>query len=1467
MIENVCKNCNAPLDMAEAKNGVVTCAFCGSVFTLPKKDASDKVRKHLDAGETALDQCRFDDALASYTKAIEADGSEPEGYWGRALARNRVQYLRDTVNNRLQPICHEVSEESFTSDPDYKRALTLATPEQKAEYAKKAEEIDYIRRTFYAFGSEGLTYDCFICVKVTDENGNPTRDSLDATRIYMELQRAGYKPFFSEYEMGGRTGADYEALILYALYAAPCLIVVCTDEKYLETKWVRNEYTRYIAMLADEEKERDSVTIAYKGRVIEKLPGVRGKIQGVDLTNLAAIDRIRAFIDSHDAAKRAAAEAVQAEATRRAEAEKAEAARRAADEAAAKAQALEERLRKLEQRETERNKPSPAAPGTPKAQTPKTAPKTAPAPQAAVGPHRVKPAPAVRVYPAEFAMEGTTLAGYTGSAETVAIPEGVTEIKYGVFADNRRLAKVTIPWTVTKIGNSAFSGCSSLQAVTIPPSVREIGDFAFDKCRSLTGVTIADGVQFIGQYAFSSCPNLRSVTIPASVKTVESEAFYDCNALTVRCVARSKPAAWASRWNGDCAVTWGAAAPQPPAKPASAPVRYKAPLGFMIEGTVLERYIGADANVAVPAWITEIKEYAFASTENLLSVTIPPSVRKVGRDAFAGCPALKAVYIDDLAAWCRISFQNTKANPTHAAGALIVGDRPLTELTVPAGAEVVEYAAFYNVKSLTKVTISRQVKNIGKYAFTGCDNLASILVDSGNLTFRAEGNCIIEKKSDTVIAGCNASVLPAHPAGTNSLAPRPIKAIAPWAFYRCGRLQTADIPEGVTEIGDHAFSDCAALASVTLPLSLKSIGKYAFSGCRALKSLYLPKTIGTVGEHAFDGCAALALACGPRSRPDGWDAGSLSGSARWGVAHPDKKIAAEQSGLVIKDGVLDLYTGDGGDVEIPDGVTKIAGRTPDRFSYNDPKGAFHNSKTLTGVTIPAGVTEIGDYAFCNCRALGKAEIPDSVAVIGQYAFNNCETLAGVKLPGDLTAIGAHAFDGCGKITALTVPAGVTAIGAGAFYCCNALESVSFRAGVAVVEESLFEHCVSLKRITLPEGITEIKQRAFKDCGSLTEIVIPESVTAIGERAFEGCASLKKIVLPAGCKTIDKCAFADCAALISAAIPDAVGEIGAAAFDGCTALASVALGKGVRKIGECAFKGCAALKTVTLPDAVDEIGDEAFADCAALASVAFGKSVRKIGESAFKGTGLVSLTVPDTVTEIGDEAFADCAALKQLFLTEKVNAGWDETIGCTGHAVFARCTALTEVSLPMRQVPESLFIDCTALKTVLFEHGVEETWYSVFAGCTALENVVLSDTVKKIADGTFLGCTALREIDLPDSVTEIGRIEPDGAFKNCTALERVRMPANLDTLGRATFEGCTALKEVTLPDAVRWIHWNAFNGCTSLKRVSIPGTVVEINPGAFDGCPNLTVEIRRKKPLLFPGKWYKGMKKCRLEWKG
>ncbi len=290
-----CKNCGGDLDYSQAVNGVIKCNWCPSVFTVPKSNS--KATSYLDMGAYGLDTCNFDDSYTAYQKAAEIDKKEPEAYFGMALATAQVQYLKDYVNNRMQPIVHAISEKSFLQDNNYKKALECATQEQKLEYTAKAKEIDDIRRQFYELKKSGLKYDCFICVKVTEDGGRHTEDSHIASTLYHKLQDAGYSPFYSEEEIKGRTGADYEALILYALHNSPSMLLVCTDESYLQTPWVKNEYTRYLNMLNQEEKHRDSLTIVFKDSVIEKLPGIYGKIQGVPFNTYDALPRIIDFVD------------------------------------------------------------------------------------------------------------------------------------------------------------------------------------------------------------------------------------------------------------------------------------------------------------------------------------------------------------------------------------------------------------------------------------------------------------------------------------------------------------------------------------------------------------------------------------------------------------------------------------------------------------------------------------------------------------------------------------------------------------------------------------------------------------------------------------------------------------------------------------------------------------------------------------------------------------------------------------------------------------------------------------------------------------------------------------------------------------------------------------------------------------------------------------------------------------------
>ncbi|MCM1297713.1 MAG: TIR domain-containing protein [Muribaculaceae bacterium] len=303
-----CPNCGAALNLAAAKGGVVRCEYCDSPVTLPKIQ-DEKVTLKLELGKDHLYRCDFDGAYNTFSEIANTYPDEPEAYYGMALAEFRIQLIHDKVNNRLQPICHEATNKRFTDGKNYKKALDKASGqnERVLQYKAQGAEIDDIMSKFYGFSKQGINYDAFICVKVTEENGKHTEDSHTADDIYHELIKRGYKPFYSEREIKGKTGADYEALILYALHVSRCMLVICSDESYLRTPWVANEYTRYIELMGDGRKRNDSIALVFNGAPIEKIPGIKNKIQGINSAGgdayLRIIDYINKFPATLDAPK------------------------------------------------------------------------------------------------------------------------------------------------------------------------------------------------------------------------------------------------------------------------------------------------------------------------------------------------------------------------------------------------------------------------------------------------------------------------------------------------------------------------------------------------------------------------------------------------------------------------------------------------------------------------------------------------------------------------------------------------------------------------------------------------------------------------------------------------------------------------------------------------------------------------------------------------------------------------------------------------------------------------------------------------------------------------------------------------------------------------------------------------------------------------------------------------------------
>ena len=138
--------------------------------------------------------------------------------------------------------------------------------------------------------------------------------------------------------------------------------------------------------------------------------------------------------------------------------------------------------------------------------------------------------------------------------------------------------------------------------------------------------------------------------------------------------------------------------------------------------------------------------------------------------------------------------------------------------------------------------------------------------------------------------------------------------------------------------------------------------------------------------------------------------------------------------------------------------------------------------SINSITIPEGVTSIGDFAFQACHA-GSIIIPSSVTSIGMYAFESC-TFTGIAIPEGVTSIGMYAFQ-YSAIISITIPGSMTSIGPNAFNDCTALECVIISPGVTKLDQFIFSNCANLTSVTIPVSVTDINYNTIFECTNVT----------------------------------------------------------------------------------------------------------------------------------------------------------------------------------------------------------------------------------------------------------------------------------------------------------------------------------------------------------------------------------------------
>lgn len=280
-----CKMCGGDLVLTEGST-IATCEYCGSQQTVPTADNEKKLTLFARANRLRMG-CEFDKAAGVYESIVADFPEEAEAYWGLVLCKYGIEYVDDPATGNKIPTCHRSSFESIMDDSDLEQALENADLLARRQYRDEAKQIEEIRKGIIAVSANEQPYDIFICYKETDANGDRTLDSVLAQDIYDALTAKNYRVFFSRITLEDKLGVEFEPYIFAALSSAKIMLAVGTDYEYYNAVWVKNEWSRYLKLMAKDKGKH--LIPCFKGIDAYDMPKEFARLQAQDLGKVGAI--------------------------------------------------------------------------------------------------------------------------------------------------------------------------------------------------------------------------------------------------------------------------------------------------------------------------------------------------------------------------------------------------------------------------------------------------------------------------------------------------------------------------------------------------------------------------------------------------------------------------------------------------------------------------------------------------------------------------------------------------------------------------------------------------------------------------------------------------------------------------------------------------------------------------------------------------------------------------------------------------------------------------------------------------------------------------------------------------------------------------------------------------------------------------------------------------------------------------
>ena len=277
-----CKMCGGTLEINNNET-VGVCEYCGTKQTLPKLDDDKKINLYDRANHFRRNN-DYDKAMSIYENILNEDKTDAEAYWSLVLCRYGIEYVEDPATHKRVPTVNRAQFTSVFMDEDYKSAIEYADPVQKSVYEEEAKAIDEIQKGILEISQKEEPFDVFICYKETDANGRRTQDSVLANDLYHQLTQEGFKVFFSRITLEDKLGTAYEPYIFAALNSAKVMVVIGTKPEYFNAVWVKNEWSRYLALIRNGAKK--VLIPAYRDMDPYDLPEEFSHLQAQDMSKL-----------------------------------------------------------------------------------------------------------------------------------------------------------------------------------------------------------------------------------------------------------------------------------------------------------------------------------------------------------------------------------------------------------------------------------------------------------------------------------------------------------------------------------------------------------------------------------------------------------------------------------------------------------------------------------------------------------------------------------------------------------------------------------------------------------------------------------------------------------------------------------------------------------------------------------------------------------------------------------------------------------------------------------------------------------------------------------------------------------------------------------------------------------------------------------------------------------------------------